>query len=372
MVVLIALIFALRIFGFMAILPVISSAAVNYSGYSVFLVGVVIGIYGLAQACLHIPMGFLSDKFGRKRIVLFGLMLMLLGSVVAASSTSIYGLILGRAIQGAGAIGSVLNAWCTDLTTESQRTRAMALIGITIGATFFLAVILGPYIVAKSSLAGLLWLNVILAMIAMFITMFLPEPGELKPAKFKQHIKAVITNQNLLKLDYGVFAVHASYTALFLLIPAWVNSYVGPEHAWQFYLPVLLCALLLALPAMFFAEAKGKLRTILLMTAGLLFVSQILFAWHGQLIAIFMYFAAFTILEALLPSLLSKSAPLGHKGTAMGVFSCAQYLGIFAGGALGGWLLHHTSATTVIYMGALLSFVWLVISTRLPVIAIKN
>lgn len=375
MVFIIALIFALRIFSFMAILPVITSAAVIYSGYSVLMVGLVIGVYGLLQACLHIPMGYFSDKFGRKRVVILGLLLMFFGGVIAAITTSIYGLLLGRAIQGSGAIGSVLNAWCADITSEAERTKAMALIGITIGVTFFLSLMLGPYIVGQTSLSGLFWLSAILALIAMFLVILLPEPAELTQAKFQQQIKTVITDKILLQLDYGVFAVHASYTALFLLIPSWVNAYVGSAvNAWHLYLPILMSALILSLPVMFFAEARGKIRLILLLTASLLFLSHIILFIHGNswFFALFLYFLAFTVLEALLPSLLSKIAPSGHKGTAMGVFSCAQYLGIFAGGSLGGWILHNFDANFVICLGGLFSFIWLLVSVRLPVLAIKN
>lgn len=374
MVFVIALIFAFRIFGFMAILPVIATAAVGYEDYSVLLIGFVIGVYGLLQACLHIPMGYLSDKFGRRRIVLFGLVLMFLGSVLAAVSTSVYGLLFGRAIQGAGAIGSVLNAWCADLTNDKSRTKAMALIGMTIGLTFFLAIIFGPIIVANTSLSGLFWVNALCAVMAMLLTMLLPEPAKRSTGAFKAHIKAIISNNALLKLDYGIFAVHASYTALFLLIPSWVNAYVGAANAWHFYVPLVLSAVLISLPAMFFAEARGKLRLVLLITAFGLFLAHALLIVHGfsWIFALFLYFSTFTVLEAILPSMLAKHAPKSSKGTAMGVFSCAQYLGIFAGGAVGGWLLNNEGVDYLIYFGLLLSLIWLVLAVKLPVIATKN
>ena len=371
MVFVIALIFAFRIFGFMAVLPVLTTAATSYQDYSLVLVGLAIGVYGLVQACLHIPMGYLSDKFGRRRIVLLGLVLMLFGSIVAAMSSTMLGLIIGRAIQGGGAIGSVLNAWCADITPERNRTKAMALIGMTIGFTFLLAILAGPIIVNKFSLSFLFWLNAVFALIAMVLTMLLPESATSIAENFKSHIKLVLCNRNLQKLDFGIFAVHASYTALFLLIPNWINAYVGIEHSWQVYLPLLSSALLLSLPALFLAEAKSKLKQVLIVTAAALLLAHVVLIWHGfsWLLGLYLYFSAFTILEALLPSLLSKHAPMGHKGTAMGVFSCSQYLGIFAGGAIGGWLLHSTSPVYVIYFGLVISLLWLFMAVGIPVIA---
>ena len=368
MIFIIALIFALRIFSFMAVLPVITAAAVSYQGYSLFLIGLAIGVYGLLQACLHIPMGYLSDRYGRRVVVLFGLGLMLLGGVVAGLTSSVYGLILGRAIQGSGAIGSVLNAWVADLTSEQSRTKSMAVIGMTIGLTFFLAIILGPVLLAKLTLAGMFWLSALLAVVAMFLTCLIPNSNTRVSGSLPGHIRRILSERSLLKLDYGIFAVHASYTALFLIIPNWVSSYV--EHAWQLYLPVLALALLLSLPAMFFAEAKGRGRIILLLAAFGLFVAHLLLNIHGSIwvVALFIYFAAFTVLEAILPSMLSKLAPSGYKGTAMGVFACAQYLGIFIGGAVGGWLLHSFGANALLYFGGLLALVWLLLAVRVPVI----
>lgn len=368
MIFVIALIFALRIFSFMAVLPVITAAAVSYQSYSLFLIGLAIGVYGLLQACLHIPMGYLSDRYGRRVVVLFGLSLMLLGGVVAGLTSSVYGLILGRAIQGSGAIGSVLNAWVADLTPEQSRTKAMAVIGLTIGLTFFLAIILGPILVAKLKLSGMFWLSALLAVVAMLLTCLIPSSNTRVAGSLPGHVRRVLSETSLLRLDYGIFAVHASYTALFLVIPRWVAGYV--EHAWQLYLPVLALALLLSLPAMFFAEAKGRGRAVLLLAAIGLFLAHLLLNLHGSvwLVALFLYFAAFTVLEAILPSMLSKLAPSGYKGTAMGIFACSQYLGIFVGGAVGGWLLHSFGADALLYFGGLLALLWLVLAVRIPVI----
>lgn len=363
-------IFALRIFGFMAILPVISVVAEHYSYYSLALVGWVIGIYGLMQACFHIPMGFLSDRYGRRLVVLLGLTVMLVGSIVAASSASIYGLILGRALQGAGAIGSVLNAWCVDITPEKHITKAMALIGMTIGATFLLAMVLGPVIVEKVELSGLFWLTALLSVIAMLLTTLLPEADQGRPVLFSEHFARVISESSLRSLNFGIFTLHASYTALFLVVPGWVGDI---SHAWKIYLPMVLTGVFLALPSMFLAEAKGFIRQVLLVASLMLFGSQLILIMHGSWkLALFVYFAAFTMLEALLPSLLSKYAPAGCKGTAMGAFACFQYLGIFAGSVIGGWLLHGFNVVFMLLFGISLTALWLLRLRRLPVIAINK
>lgn len=366
----IPLIFALRIFGFMAVLPVAAIATKTYSGYSIAMVGLVIGIYGLMQAMLHIPMGYLSDRYGRRNIVLLGLFLMLLGSVFAAITTSIYGLVIARAIQGAGAVGSVLNAWCADLTAESERTKAMAIIGMTIGATFLMAVVLGPVIFNAIGFSGLFWLTAFLALIAMALTLTLPQGSESQAIAFKSHFNKIIRDSNIHKLNFGIFAVHASYTALFLLIPGWVAAYVGgTKYAWHLYLPMILTGALLSLPMMFFAEARGYLRQVLWCSAIMFLLVHlgliVNLSWWLPLL--FLYFSAFTILEALLPSLLSRFAPAGCKGTAMGAFACAQYLGIFVGSVFGGWLLHNFSIITVLIFIFLISTLWCLMALKLPV-----
>lgn len=367
--VIIPVIFALRVFGFMAVLPVISVAAINYNHYSISLIGWAIGIYGLMQACFHIPMGFLSDKYGRRTIVIFGLSLMLIGSVIAALTDSLYGLIFARALQGSGAVGSVLNAWCADITSEASRTRAMALIGITIGITFLLAIILGPLIVDKIGLSGLFWLTAVLALFAMMLTIFLPEINKRKSVLFHSHISKVVKDSSLRKLNFGIFTVHASYTSLFLIIPNLIGSING---AWKIYLVLMLPGIIISLLAMFLAEAKGHLRKVLLLASLLFLGSHLIFLLHGQYVALFCYFSAFTMLEAILPSLLSKYAPDGHKGTAMGVFACAQYFGIFLGSVIGGWLLHNLNNQILVFFGIILSIIWLFMAFRLPVIAISK
>ena len=374
MQVLIALIFALRIFSFMAILPVLSHAASAYSNYSIINVGIAIGIYGLLQAIFHIPMGFWSDRLGRRKVVLFGLILMLLGSIVAAQTHDLFVIIIARAIQGAGAIGSVLNAWCADITNEKDMTKAMALIGMTIGLSFFLAVMLGPIIVEHFALSGLFWLTALLAVISMIVVCFIPDLGSKNNIEFTKHIKKVLSNSSLLKIDYGIFALHASYTALFLVIPRWIDAYVGHANSWYVYLPIISVALLLSLPAMFLAEAKGKINRVLVFSAAMMFFSQLLLiiSYKHWLVPLFIYFAAFTTLEALLPSLLARYAPLGHKGTAMGVFSCTQYLGIFVGGIVGGWILHHLNVIYLLMFSMMISLIWSIFSSKMPIIVIKK
>lgn len=378
-VICIALVFALRVFGFMAILPVLSLHAGSYSGASAKMVGLAIGIYGLVQALCQIPMGSWSDRIGRRPIVLIGLTFMLIGSLIAAYSHSMLGIVLGRGLQGAGAIGSTLNAWCADLTTSKMRTKAMALIGMSIGVTFMLAMVVGPIIVSIWQVKGLFFVTALLACIAMGVVQWsLPSGANDKEFRHKTTLpelfKMVVSDRNLIKLDLGILILHAVYTSCFMVLPVVLSEQYGHlVPLWLLYLPLLVVAALVSIPGVIMAEAKGKMREVFLFTILLMAFVQIglvntHFFHYWLLVMLWLFFTGFTLLESLLPSLASKSAPVGSKGTAMGVFSCSQYLGIFIGGVVGGWLSTHVGSTGIYWFSFGLILVWylLALTMKMP------
>lgn len=367
MVITIAAVFALRVFGFMAILPVLTLYGPLYAGATAKTIGLAIGIYGLFQALFQIPMGRLSDRFGRKPIVMVGLLMLAIGSMVAACATSITGVILGRALQGAGAIGSTLNAWCTDITDASMRTKAMALVGMTIGATFMLAMVLGPWIVSVWSLQGLFWVTFGLAIAAMLlVSLWLPGNVAITVATMvPERMTRVLAQPQLQRLNFGIMALHATYTATFVVLPWMLKHHLGHHDGlWKVYLPMLVVAAIISVPSMILAETKGYMRSFFL--GAIVIMALVMCVWGSQhsgwmvLVGLQCFFMAFTVLEALLPSLTSKCAPVSGRGTAMGIYACSQYLGMFVGGTLGGIVYHYQGSTSVFVACFVLLCVWLV------------
>lgn len=341
-------IFALRMLGLFMIYPVFAPWARHLPDATAVTIGLALGVYGLAQALLQIPFGFVSDRIGRKRVIAAGLVLFALGSVIAALSPSIYGIILGRVLQGAGAVGSTLLALTADLTLEEHRTRAMALIGMTIGLAFGIAVVLGPILNAWIGVRGIFWLTAVLAGSGIVVLYVLvPHPtahtlhreAEAVPALFGR----VLANRDLLRLDLSIFCQHTILTASFLTIPFLLtHAGVTLHHQWWVYLPVLMASIVLLVPAVIAAE-RGRMKLVFLCSIALLAAGQVLFPWgRGHLwimvAGLVLFFTAFNVLESILPSLVSRFAPADAKGTAMGLYSSSQFLGIFVGGALGGWI----------------------------------
>lgn len=364
-----AAIYSTRMLGLFMILPVISLYTYKIPGATPALIGLALGIYGLTQAIFQIPLGMLSDRFGRKLIIGGGLLVFVIGSMVAAMATTIDGIILGRALQGAGAIGSSILALLSDLTSVENRTKSMAIIGMTIGGSFIIAMILGPIANNAVGLSGIFWLTALLGIVALIVLFYsVPTPpkvvfhrdNEPVPALFK----SILTNPNLLRLDLGIFSLHTILTASFIAIPIMlINNGLVESHQWFFFVPVLILAFVCMFPLIIIAEKKRKMKSIFLLAISLVAASQLLLGmFHQSLwimaILLWVFFTAFTLLEASLPSLISKIAPAGSKGTAMGVYSTAQFLGIFVGGTLGGWLfgLIHTS---LFFACAALAAVWL-------------
>jgi MFS family permease len=366
-----AAVFSVRLLGLFMIYPVFAAYAQNLSGANPYLIGEALGIYGLSQGLLQIPFGLLSDKIGRKVMIVVGLILFGIGSAVAAASTSIGGVIIGRALQGAGAVGSVILALVADLTTEENRTKAMALVGISIGASFMIALVAGPIVAAFIGVAGIFWLMVALALAGIAITEFVvPSPRRVLVHRDAEAVPAligsVLRNRELLRLDFGIFVLHAMLTASFLVVPSLLHGTldVSVHSQWIVYLPVLLVSVAAMVPAIIVAEKYRRMKGVFVGAVAALVASQVmLYFGAGNLFvllaALVVFFSAFNVMEASLPSLITKAAPPDAKGTAMGLYSSLQFLGIFAGGIVGGWTHQHGGDSSVFALTAGLALAWL-------------
>jgi len=375
-----ASIFALRLLGLFMILPIFSGYANTLTGATHQKVGFALGIYGLLQACLHIPFGWLSDKFGRYPLLIVGLSSFIVGSITAAFASDINSFILARALQGAGAIGSVLLASVTDVIREELRLQAITYVGMSIGCSFILALILGPVLNSVLGVPALFALMAILG--AGAICLLKPLSAQLKNLAEKpqsasniwKDLKEVLCTTQVIRLNLGVLILHATLTALFLVVPSWLSERTGSAKLWQVYVPVLLGALLLALPAL---RARARKTEILYKNfkaaIGVLFVSLLilLFAqsfYITMLLGLTLYFSAFYVLESQLPALVSKFAPTQLRGSALGMYASAQFLGIFLGGSLGGWLNQHFGRLSVVAFCGIIMLLWLYVAFK-PVAA---
>jgi MFS family permease len=371
----IATIFSFRLMGLFLLIPVFSVYAAKLNGATATLVGFALGGYGLAQGLLQIPFGMLSDKFGRKPILLFGLLLFIIGSLIGALADSIYGMILARTIQGAGAIGSVLIALLADLTPDTQRTRAMAVVGISIGVSFSLAMVISPIITSFYGLAGIFWLTIIMAIFGiLLICLVIPNPKKIVFHEDTETnlslIKPVLKNIHLLKLNFGIFTQHFILTSTFFAIPMLLNDQIQLGHLsqqWHFYLPLMMFSFILMVPFIILSEKKHYLKIVFIVSVLFTSITQGLLAltcqdWYSLCILMFVYFIAFNILEASLPSIVSKQASRKNKGTAMGIYSTSQFLGIFLGGALAGILYQWHGHQAIFTINMLIGIIWLSVS----------
>lgn len=364
-----ASLFSLRMIGLFMIMPVFALYGRELAGATPVLIGLAIGVYGLAQALLQIPLGLLADRMDRKRLILMGLVLFAAGGVIAAVSDHIYGVILGRAVQGAGAISGVVMALLADLTREEQRTKAMAAIGASIGVSFGLAFVLGPWLAGMFGLHGLFWSTVLLGLAGMAVCLWLvPRPLNHvahTPASYGQQLRESLAHGELLRLNAGIFTLHAVMTACFTVLPVLLLQNGGlpaAHHGWV-YLPVLFGSFIAIVPAIIMAERKRKMRQVFLLAIAVLAAGlALLSGFHGGLwslvTGLLVFFVGFNLLEALLPSLVSKLCPPGGKGTAMGIYSSSQFLGAFVGGVMGGFLQAYYGVTVLFAVLALLVVLW--------------
>jgi MFS family permease len=365
-------VFSVRLLGLFMIYPVFAAYARNLSGASPYLIGEALGIYGLTQGLLQIPFGLLSDRLGRKVMIVLGLLLFAAGSAIAALSGSIGGVIIGRALQGSGAVGAVILALVADLTTEENRTKAMALVGLTIGASFMIAVVAGPIAASLIGVPGIFWLMVALALVGIVITEFVvPNPRRVSVHRDAEAVPAlfwaVLRDRELLRLDFGIFALHAMLTASFLVVPGLLSATlnVPVREQWFVYLPVLLVSVVVMLPAIIVAEKYRRMKGVFVGAVAALAASQLmLYFGAGNLFvllaALVVFFSAFNVMEASLPSLITKAAPAEAKGTATGIYSSLQFLGIFIGGIVGGFANQHGGNAGVFIITTALALAWLV------------
>lgn len=374
-VVSLAALYCFRMFGLFMLLPVLTVYGSGYEGHTPFLLGLALGAYGLSQALLQIPFGVLSDRFGRKPLIVIGLALFILGSVVAALADSVYGLIVGRFLQGCGAISAVVMALVTDLTSDENRTKAMATIGASIGISFSVAMTLGPLLASWAGVGAIFWLTVVLGFVGVYILLaYVPNLD--KSSVPKREAIAVpnllwntLRHPELIRLNFGIFALHFVLMANFVVLPLVLQErwQIPRDYHGLVYFPLLAFAFMVMLPFIIIAEKRRQMKPIFLGAVGLLLLSQLLLAipgaqrWMG-LATLFLFFIAFNLLEATQPSMVSKIAPAGAKGTATGIYATCQVLGVFGGGALGGWLLQHSGMSAVFYMGAGLALLWLLVA----------
>ncbi len=366
-----AAVFSVRLLGLFMIYPVFVAYARHLDGATPYLIGEALGVYGLSQGLLQIPFGLLSDKIGRKTMIVLGLLMFALGSAVAAMSHSIGGVIIGRVLQGAGAVGSVILALVADLTSEENRTKAMAMVGITIGFSFMIALVAGPIVAHFIAVDGIFWLMVGLAFVGIAITLFVvPTPQRVRVHRDAEAVPAmigsVLKNPELLRLDFGIFALHAMLTASFLVVPGLLRGALGvtSHDQWIVYLPVLVVSVAVMVPAIIVAEKHRRMKGVFVAAvAGLLVSQAMLYAGASNvyvlLAALTIFFAAFNVMEASLPSLITKAAPPDAKGTASGVYSSSQFLGIFVGGIVGGWANQHGGSSLVFALTSVIALLWL-------------
>ncbi|MBW5405531.1 MFS transporter [Morganella morganii] len=369
-------VFSLRMLGMFMVLPVITTFGLDFKDATSTLIGFAIGVYGLTQAIFQIPFGLLSDKIGRKPLIVGGLIIFMAGSIVAALSHSIYGVIAGRALQGAGAISAAVMALLSDTTREQNRTKAMAFIGISIGITFAVALVLGPVLADIVGLSGLFWGIALLAFLGILVTLYVvPDNKEHRQnretAVVKGAIKQVLMDKQLARLNFGILALHTLLMATFVALPLVMSDAgLARESHWKAYLYTMLIAFVSVLPFIIYAEKYRKMKQVFISCVVMMALAEIMFLLAEKNLWLLygglqIFFIAFNVMEAILPSLISKEAPAGYKGTAMGIYSTSQFIGVALGGSLGGLLYGINGAVTVFSGGLVLTLIWLTVSLTL-------
>ncbi len=369
----ISLVMAVRMLGLFMLFPVMSIYAADYESATPFLIGMAIGIYGLTQAIFQIPFGYLSDRFGRKPILLAGLLVFLFGSIMAANTSNIIIVVIGRAFQGGGAISAVLMAFLADSVSEENRAKANAFVGFQIGVAFMLSLLIGPIISSRVGLTGLFWVIAFLSVIAMVIVLSLKQAKPITYYKLSLKAFKETLTKELLALDFSIFSLHLILASGFIVMPLLIieNQIVSMIDNWQLYLPAVLLSFLGMIPLIVISEKFKKTKTILLISILLLILSQIIFFslnlnFKVFLITLTVFFVAFNSVEALLPSLLSRTASSSKRGLAMGIFSTSQFLGTFIGGAIGGFIYDIYDLNSVFLFTIFVAVIWWLLILFLP------
>lgn len=362
--------YATRMLGLFMVLPVLALYADDLAGATPLLIGLALGVYGLTQAILQIPFGLLSDRLGRKPVIAAGLVLFLIGSVVAAGADTIGGVILGRCLQGSGAVAAAIMALLADQTREQIRTAAMATIGLSIGVAFAVAMVLGPWLAASFGLGGIFWFTAGLAVLGLVVLWKLvpPAPRRVRHRDVgldREQLRSILKRSDLWRMDLSIFSLHLILMAIFVAVPfRLVEAGVAVERHGLTYLGVMALAFLAMVPLVIVAEKWRRMKAMCLLAIGAITLSLVGLAglatgWWGLFGWMLLFFTGFNLLEATLPSMLSKLAPAGAKGTAMGIYSTSQFLGAFLGGLLGGLLAQQWGLSAVFAGCALLGLLWL-------------
>ena len=361
----VSLIMSVRMLGLFMLFPVMSVYASGYENSTPFLIGMAIGIYGLTQAFFQIPFGYLSDRFGRKPLLIAGLLIFFLGSIIAANTENIIFVVIGRAFQGGGAISAVLMAFLADSVSEDNRAKANAFVGFQIGVAFMLSLIIGPIITSKIGLSGLFWSIGLLSIVAMLIVFSLKQSKPINYYRLSIGAFKETLSRELVSLDFSVFSLHLILASGFIVMPLLImkNQIVSMADNWQLYLPAVLFSFIGMVPLIIISEKFKKTKYILLLSILLLIISQIVFFisdlnFSVFLITLTIFFVAFNSIEAILPSLLSKTASPSKRGLAMGIFSTSQFLGTFIGGAIGGLIYDIYDLNSVFLFTIFVAIIW--------------
>ena len=358
-------VYALRMLGLFLVLPVLSLYAAQLAGSQKSLwIGWAMGAYGLTQACLQLPFGMVSDKWGRKKTIYIGMTMFIVGSFIAAAATSIEWLVLARALQGAGAISAVITALMSDLIRDSVRTRAMSMVGMSIGLTFALSLVAAPLLVSVIGMSGLFVLTGVSMLLAMFaVYKYVPDPEKNTSSNRLPALQIALQPQ-LWRLNFGIFALHAAQMALFISLPfLFLQMGIAQEAQWKVYAPMVLFGMVLMVPVIIYGEKKRKLKQTLLFAIGMMVVAQAMLATKHNAVmmmtaALVIYAIAFNVLEAILPSMVAKFAPAEQRGAAMGFYSTAQSIGLFIGGVAGGGLFSRFGFEGVFVFATALMLIW--------------
>ena len=359
--------------GLFMLFPVMSVYANEYDNATPQMIGLAIGIYGLTQAFFQIPFGYLSDKYGRKPLLILGLCIFLIGSILSANATDIIFVVIGRALQGGGAISAVLMAFLADSVSEQYRVKANAFVGFQIGLAFMFALIIGPIITSSAGLSGLFWVIGLLSIVAIFVVLTLPYAKPIKYYNLSIATFSEVLNPKLLRLDFSVFSLHMILSSSFIVMPLLIieNNIVTMVDNWQLYIPAMLFSFIGMLPLIILSEKYNKTKSILLFCITILILSQGMFFilnlnFSVFLIILTIFFIAFNSIEAILPSLLSRNANSSKRGLAMGIFSTSQFLGTFFGGAIGGLIYNIYDLNSVFLLTIFVAIIWWFLIITLP------